>query len=330
MLSSEAAVFFALGGFFSFIANRVPGTPHHGAADLIVIADLVVALLIWFAPWHRWPNRAGLLLVVPALPLIALPSYLELAPTYSYSACFVVVFAWVGMTQPPLTSLLIAPLAGAAYLIPLLLGSAEHGDALGSAAVAIPICVLIGELIARTVAELDVARADSERRAALLGVLAERDELTGLGNRRHASALLETLQPDDVVLMIDLDHFKAVNDDSGHAAGDEVLRELGTYLRGALRDADLVARYGGEEFLVVLRHSDDNAPVVAGRLLQGWRARHPRTTWSGGLARHEEATTSAVTLSRADFALYEAKRRGRNTVCNYASLYQLYDVGIAI
>ena len=323
-------MFFLLGGFFSFVANRTPGTPHHGAFDLIVIADLLVALLVWIAPWHRWPTRAGLLVVVPAFPLIAVPSYLGLAPTYSYSACFVVVFAWVGMTQPPLTPLLIAPLATAAYLTPLMLGPADNADALGSAAVALPICVLIGELIARTLAQLDFASAESERRAALLSVLAERDELTGLGNRRHASALLETLQPGDVLLMIDLDHFKAVNDDSGHAAGDEVLRELGTYLRGALRDADLVARYGGEEFLVVFRDAGDSAPVVAGRLLQGWRARHPRTTWSGGLARHEEATTSAVTLSRADFALYESKRRGRNTVCTYDSLHQLYDVGIAV
>ena len=131
-------------------------------------------------------------------------------------------------------------------------------------------------------------------------------------------------------MMIDLDHFKAVNDNSGHAAGDDVLRELGAYLRGALRDADLVARYGGEEFLVVFRDVGTDATVIAGRLLQGWRARRPRTTWSGGLATHEEATTSAVTLTRADFALYEAKRRGRNTVCNYQSLHQLYDVGIAI
>jgi diguanylate cyclase (GGDEF)-like protein len=326
----QAAAFFALGGIFSLVANRVPGSPQDPSADIIVLADVLVALFVWYAPWHRWPSRAGLLLVAFALPLIAVPSYLGLAPTYSYGACFMVVFAWVGMTQPPLTSFLIAPPVTAAYLAPLLLSPADRADAIGSAAVALPICVLIGELIARTVAQLDAARAESDRRAALLGALAERDELTGLGNRRHASALLETLQAGDVVLMIDLDHFKAVNDHSGHAAGDDVLRELGTYLNGALRDADLVARYGGEEFLVVFRDPGDSAEVVATRLLVGWRARRPRTTWSGGLARHDDSTTPAVTLSRADFALYEAKRRGRNTVCSYHSLLQLYDVGMAI
>ena len=327
----QVGLFFALGGLFSFIANRVPGTYHAGLpADLIATADLLVALLAWFAPWDRWPSRARLLLVGFALVLIAMPTYLGMAPSYSYGACFVVVFAWVGMTQPPLTSLVIAPLAIVTYLVPLLTGPGDHAAAIPSATVALPICVLVAEIIARTVAQLDDAHAESHRQAALLGALAERDELTGLGNRRHASAILATLQPGDVVLMIDLDHFKAINDNSGHAAGDEVLRELGAYLRGALRDADLVARYGGEEFLVVFRDGGDSAGVVAGRLLQGWRARRPRTTWSGGLAAHEEATTSAVTLTRADLALYEAKRRGRNTICNYQTLDQLYDVGIAI
>jgi diguanylate cyclase (GGDEF)-like protein len=327
----QAAVFFALGGLFSVIANRVPGASHGGfAADIIAAADVLAALFAWFAPWERWPKRATLILVGFALPLIAMPSYLGMAPSYSYGACFVVLFAWVGMTQPPLTSLWLAPPAAVAYLIPLLVGPGDKADAVPSAVVALPICVLIAEVIGRTVAQLDATRAESDRRAAMLGALAERDELTGLGNRRHATALLATLQPGDALLMIDLDHFKSVNDHSGHTAGDEVLRELGAYLRGALRDADLVARYGGEEFLVVFRDAGDGAAVIAGRLLQGWRARRPRTTWSGGLARHEEATTSAVTLSRADLALYEAKRRGRNTVCNYEGLHQLYDVGIAI
>jgi diguanylate cyclase (GGDEF)-like protein len=328
----QVAVFFALGGLFSFIANRVPGTPHAGlAADLIALADVLVAILALVAPWDRWPKRAGLLLVGLALALIAMPTYLGMAPSYSYSACFVVVFVWVGMTQPPFTSLVVAPVAVVTYLAPLLFGPGEHAPAIPSATVTLPICIIVAEIIARTVAELDAAHAESDRQAALLGALAQRDELTGLGNRRHATAILSTLHPGDVVLIIDLDHFKAVNDNSGHAAGDDVLRELGAYLRGALRDADLVARYGGEEFLVVFRDAGEGATVIAGRLLQGWRARRPRTTWSGGLATHEEATSSAaVTVTRADFALYEAKRRGRNTVCNYQSLHQLYDVGIAI
>ena len=74
-------MFFALGGLFSVIANRVPGTPHAGlAADLIALADVLVAVLAWVAPWDRWPKRAGLLLVGLALALIAMPTYLGMAP----------------------------------------------------------------------------------------------------------------------------------------------------------------------------------------------------------------------------------------------------------
>jgi diguanylate cyclase (GGDEF)-like protein len=327
----QAAAFFALGAVVSFVGNRMPGAPHRGlAADMIALADLLVAVLAWVAPWERWPRQARLLLVGFGLALIAVPSYLGLAPTYSYGACFAVLFAWVGMTQAPGTSLLVAPFAAVAYLAPLLASPGDHPDAVRSAAITLPICVLIAEIVARTVAQLDQACAESDRRAALLRVLAERDELTGVGNRRHASALLETLVPGDAVLMIDLDLFKAINDHSGHSAGDEVLQELGAYLQGALRDADLVARYGGEEFLVVLRDARDGATVAGNRLLRGWRARRPRTTFSGGVAVHEEATTPAVTLTRADLALYEAKRAGRDTVCCYQELGQLYDVGMAI
>jgi diguanylate cyclase (GGDEF)-like protein len=327
----QAGAFFALGAVVSFVGNHVPGTPHRGtAADLVALADLLVAVLAWIAPWDAWPRRARLLLVGFGLALISVPCYLGLAPSYSFGACFVVLFAWVGMTQPPGTSLLVMPFAAVAYLAPLLGGDADRSDAINSAIVALPICVLIAEIVARTVAQLDQAWAESERRAALLHILAERDELTGVGNRRHAGALLETLVPGDAVLMIDLDLFKAVNDYSGHAAGDQVLQELGAYLQGALRDSDLVARYGGEEFLVVLRQASDTASVAANRLLRGWRARRPRTTFSGGVAVHEEATAPTVTLTRADMALYEAKRNGRNRVCLYQALTQLYDVGLAV
>jgi diguanylate cyclase (GGDEF)-like protein len=326
----QAAAFFALGAAVSFFGNRVPGASRGTAADVVALADVLVAVLAWIAPWDRWPRQARLLLVGFGLALISVPCYLGLAPSYSFGACFVVLFAWVGMTQPPGTSLMVTPFAAIAYLAPLLAGGADRSEAIGSALVALPICVLIAEIVARTVVQLDQACAESERRAALLHVLAERDELTGVGNRRHASALLETLVPGDAVLMLDLDRFKTINDYSGHTAGDQVLRELGAYLQGALRDSDLVARYGGEEFLVVLRASGDAAPVVANRLLHGWRARRPRTTFSGGVAMHEGGTSPTVTLTRADMALYEAKRNGRDRVCLYQALTQLYDVGMAV
>jgi diguanylate cyclase (GGDEF)-like protein len=143
------------------------------------------------------------------------------------------------------------------------------------------------------------------------------DELTGLGNRRYAASLLKTLVPGDAVVLLDLDHFKQVNDSDGHAAGDAVLRAVGHYLRAALRESDLVARYGGEEFLVLARSSGDQALEAAQRLVVGWRAGGPRVTLSAGVAVHDAVTTTTQTLAHADAALYEAKRAGRDRAALY-------------
>jgi GGDEF domain-containing protein len=81
---------------------------------------------------------------------------------------------------------------------------------------------------------------------------ASTDLLTGLPNRRMLDRALGRLSANDTVVMLDLDHFKQVNDNFGHAAGDEVLRVFGSVLRGTVRGRDTVGRFGGEEFLIVL------------------------------------------------------------------------------
>ena len=141
------------------------------------------------------------------------------------------------------------------------------------------------------------------------------DPLTGVGNRRRAAALLEQLRPGDAVVLIDLDHFKLVNDTAGHAAGDKVLVSLGRYLREHARDADSVARYGGEEFLLVFRQAGQGATAATERLVEGWRELRPLTTFSAGVAVHAPGRSPAATLGRADAALYRAKRTGRDRVC---------------
>jgi diguanylate cyclase (GGDEF)-like protein len=127
-------------------------------------------------------------------------------------------------------------------------------------------------------------------------------------------ALLDSLQPGDAVVLIDLDHFKAVNDSDGHAAGDTVLVALADHLRRCVRDADLIARYGGEEFVVVLRDAGMHAGHAAERLMEEWRRVGPRTTYSAGVAVHRPDAGPALTLARADAALYAAKHMGRDRV----------------
>jgi diguanylate cyclase (GGDEF)-like protein len=185
------------------------------------------------------------------------------------------------------------------------------------------------QLITRVEAERSRLEAEREReRARSMEADALRDPLTGLGNRRAVAARLPTLLADAQALrhplalvMLDLDHFKQVNDRFGHLVGDRVLETVARILREHLRGTDLVARTGGEEFLIVL---PDAAPERAAEAcerirvhIQGhdWTALAPglSVSVSVGLASapaYDERALSA----RADIALYQAKARGRNRV----------------
>jgi diguanylate cyclase (GGDEF)-like protein len=195
----------------------------------------------------------------------------------------------------------------------LLNSSHPSGTAIRSVVIAIPAAVLIGEILSATNTALRQARSAQEQATGLLAVAAVTDDLTGLGNRRHVNTLLDQLVPGDAVLLLDLDHFKDLNDRLGHLAGDDLLADLGRYLISSTRDRDAVARYGGEEFLLVLRQSGARAAELAAeRLLQGWRATNPVVTFSIGIAVHDDHSSPWATLDNADTALYNAKSDGRD------------------
>jgi diguanylate cyclase (GGDEF)-like protein len=412
----------------------------------LAVAGFVAAALAWRLPWERWPSTALVALPATALVLIGVASATGDSAPSAYGVFFVMVFAWIGLALPRGASLLAAPVAALAYLLPLALAGDQPSDAWTSVLVVVPASALVGEIVAAAMRELRSARAVDARRVgdleaivgatgllqgdgdpadvgdllarvatsvlhgtgavvlfqdddgklqpvaayldrlrdidlaaeamasgqpvAVAGLLvaplrghhsvlgamavsyppevipdsftvhaaqlfgaqaglaveqlrvkeelttaAMQDALTGVGNRRRAAALLEGLRPGDAVVLIDLDHFKLVNDTAGHATGDRVLVLLGRYLREAARGADTVARYGGEEFLLVLRHAAEGALAATERLTEGWRAMQPLTTFSAGVAVHVEGRSPAATLGRADAALYRAKRTGRDRVC---------------
>jgi diguanylate cyclase (GGDEF)-like protein len=145
-----------------------------------------------------------------------------------------------------------------------------------------------------------------------------RDPLTGVGNRRRASELIDSLREGDALIVVDLDRFKVVNDTDGHEAGDAVLASLGRYLAQSLRDDDGVARYGGDEFIVVLRNAGDGARAAAQRLVAGWRSSGPAATFSAGVAVHDGGDAPRTTMRRADASMYAAKRAGRDRVLPFA------------
>lgn len=155
------------------------------------------------------------------------------------------------------------------------------------------------------------------------------DPLTGLLNRRamdrHLTVEMARKQRHGngfAVVMMDLDHFKRVNDTYGHDVGDEILRRLAVRIREAVREEDALARWGGEEFLLMLHSSDSaDAATVAEKIREAVAARPFRTsagelpiTISLGAAVHEGEESAEQTVARADEALYRAKAAGRNRV----------------
>lgn len=151
--------------------------------------------------------------------------------------------------------------------------------------------------------------------------LGERDALTGCLTRhgfhnRLPAALADGDPPSCIVL--DLDHFKDINDRHGHQAGDRVLMAAGQAVRGAIRQSDLVVRWGGEEFLVLLpEHSAPQALAVASRIqlaIKGERFEGFQVTASFGVATRSTAEDFDAWFARADKALYEAKKAGRDCI----------------
>lgn len=163
--------------------------------------------------------------------------------------------------------------------------------------------------------------------------LATRDGLTGLFNRMRIEEELEqTWQvthrygPSMAVVVIDIDHFKVMNDTYGHAVGDEVLRAFSDLMRQAARSSDMLARYGGDEFLAILpRAAVADAQIFCERLLERTRthvfcseSHRLNVTISVGIATSDNPShlsSGAELLAQADKALYMAKRGGRDRIC---------------
>jgi diguanylate cyclase (GGDEF)-like protein len=164
--------------------------------------------------------------------------------------------------------------------------------------------------------------------------LASTDSLTGILNRRTIE--VETMRQlaqvkrsgeNVAIMMIDVDHFKQVNDRFGHPAGDEVLRRLTHLMRSIVRGSDYIARYGGEEFCILLPGTGEIQAAALGERLRrlyaemaiDWNGNVLKSTVSIGVADSRQAGGDMETLIKAvDIALYQAKRQGRNVVVRFS------------
>ena len=200
------------------------------------------------------------------------------------------------------------------------------------------VAALNGELAGRV---LDLHRANLDLEAALAQLEATKQELlalndalerqattdalTGLKNRiAFQNSILEMIALAErqgstlSLLLVDVDHFKRVNDQRGHQEGDRVLKAVAAALDASVRDQDIVARFGGEEFAVLLPHTDLDAATVVAETLRC--ACHdaapiePKLTVSIGVATFAGGDTEVTLIGRADEALYAAKAQGRNRV----------------
>ena len=177
------------------------------------------------------------------------------------------------------------------------------------------------QMVRDRTAENECARAELVRHATT-------DPLTGPSNHRAMMARLEEAIADArrqatplAVLLLDIDHFKALNDNWGHLTGDLTLRKFGSRLSDALAPDEAAGRYGGEEFLVIISCGEDAATVRVGALRQslGGQAYDlgaviQPITYSGGFAWLQEDDTVLTLIARADALLYQAKRGGRDHV----------------
>ncbi len=195
------------------------------------------------------------------------------------------------------------------------------------AAVVLPVISMLAGDLSEMRTRLKAQKAELQHALARIHKLATRDDLTGLVNRRHMEELAGMEQRRAMrsggtlcLCLVDIDHFKRVNDLHGHAAGDEVLRLFARHAAAAMRETDVLARWGGEEFLVMLPDTQTQEASMGFERLRRLLSRdetwgeyaHMRVSFSAGLTDWRLGESLREALARADSALYEAKASGRD------------------
>ena len=184
------------------------------------------------------------------------------------------------------------------------------------------VIVAINDHVTSIVLTTAILALQSERAYAALEQIANHDPLTGALNRKGLDRELKKERKVAGVIVADLDHFKAINDRFGHAAGDDVLREFVKCAKSVLPEAAILARLGGEEFVIVLEGHNRHATVFLAERLRftlqdkpiAWNGHSIAVTVSLGVEMTDDGAQVVAAIERADAALYKAKISGRNRV----------------
>ena len=300
---------FAL-GWLVFLSAVLLTWPHLSLNTRGVIALLILAALIarWSYSWLIAPPREamiGILVVLLYTPILLVIT------TLMFSAKAVFIGILVGLLMGAIS------VFGTSreVLAPLYLNDWRIGPLI--------LCVyaLFAWLLKRWVNERYALELSAQREQQLT-LASNTDQLTGLANRRACEARFQQLNAGPrkyAIIMLDIDHFKQVNDTHGHYEGDRVLRRVVNLLVGKLRPNDFIARWGGEEFLIILESiSSTDAKAVSDALCRsiedGTANDTVPVTVSLGLAFSASGRAAMDTLKSADDALYASKTAGRNRV----------------
>lgn len=181
-------------------------------------------------------------------------------------------------------------------------------------------------LIEQRTKELEIANSELKKEKDSLEEISSTDQLTGLHNRYQVREIFDfeiaqskRYHTDLSIIMMDLDHFKLINDTYGHTVGDQFLQEIANILKSTLREAELIVRWGGEEFLIIVPKANlEKVSEIAERLRTTIEAKKFTTvghrTASFGITTFIENDSLDSMLLRADNALYRAKEHGRNRI----------------
>ena len=304
------AYLYAAGGAFALVSASLPEGGWAWAAAPLAIAAFGVAAALWLRGERLSHPGFQALTAVAVLAVSAgvMRGGMQ-AAAYSVLYVWIAVYSFYFFSEPEalIQAIAIAILSAVALLSPPPLGGASVPAPLAVWLALVGSCVVVGLMV--------------QRLASGLRERARTDFLTGAANRRawdeEVAWALERARRERspaCVVMLDLDHFKAFNDDHGHREGDLFLQRTAAAWKRTLRASDLLARYGGEEFAVLLPAcSSEGALVIADRLRA---ATQSGQTCSAGVAAWDGTESAESLVARADAALYEAKRQGRNRTIN--------------
>jgi diguanylate cyclase (GGDEF)-like protein len=330
----------ALGGL-ALPHGMLPAWLAEALMQQLVISILCFYPLVRSGFTRHWSDQAMMVPQILWASAAVIMAYIWAPPLRSIALqtlCLIQVFGFISLTRGAAHWLglgTISMLLGT-FALRALHPSADF-DALAQALPMGTACVVIGLLTWQSGRFAELRQRVARKRTALqtamdsAKLISLHDALTGLPNRQFLQERIEAeLQRTSrtgsrlSVALIDLDHFKQVNDTHGHQVGDEVLVSFGKTARQALRESDLIGRWGGEEFVVLFF---DTAPSPLGEAaLERIRAVLTRTTvskqvhslrvrFSAGLTSARPGETLEQMMARADKALYEAKSSGRNRTC---------------